>query len=78
MRGDVVDPVAAGALAGWVTGGLILAAGLHHRGHGSMCTVIRTPPGLAGLAIFLLHLAHLFGRFDPFHAASRRIPRRTP
>jgi len=73
-----VDPVAAAALAGWVTGGLILAAGLHRSGHGSMCNAIRTPAGLAGLAVFLLHLAHRLGRLDPFHAASRRIPRRLP
>lgn len=71
-----MDPVAAGALAGWVTGGLILAAGLHRSGHGSMCNAIRTPAGLAGLAVFLLHLAHRLGPADPFHFCAARIPRR--
>lgn len=72
-----LDPVAAGALAGWVTGGLVLAAGLHRTGHGSMCRIIRTPPGWVGLVVFVLHLARAFGPYDPFHFASRHIPRRT-
>lgn len=41
-----------------------------------MCSAIRTIPGLVGMGVFLLHLARLLGRFDPFDFASRRIPPR--
>lgn len=71
-----VDPVAAGAALGWVTGGLVVAASLHRGGHGSMCSAFRTAAGLTCLAVFLAHLGRLWGRFDPFDFASSRIPTR--
>ena len=67
------DPAAA-VLLGWVTGGLALAAWLHRQGHRSMCSQIRRPLGLLGLAAFLAHLADRLGRFDPIYAVSRKIP----
>lgn len=72
----VDDDPAVAVTVGWATGGLLIAAWLHHGGHRPMCSVMRTPAGLTCLAIFLAHLAHLLGRFDPINAASRHIPRR--
>lgn len=70
------DPAAA-VLLGWVTGGLLIAGWLHRQGHRSMCSQIRRPLGLAGLGLFLAHLADVLGPLDLFHAASRRIPVRS-
>ena len=39
-----------------------------------MCSQIRRPLGLLGLAAFLAHLADRLGRFDPIYAVSRKIP----
>ena len=68
--------MAAGAALGVVSGGLLVAAGLHRQGHGSMCSVFRTVPGLAVIVYGLGHLADVWGRFDVIHAVSRRIPQR--
>lgn len=38
----------------------------------------RTPTGWCLQALLVAHFAGRLGRFDPFIAASRRIPRRTP
>jgi hypothetical protein len=71
-----VDPVAAGAALGLVSGSLFVAAGLHREGHGSLCSVARTIPGLTGIVYFLGHVFGVWGRFDAIHAVSRRIPQR--
>jgi hypothetical protein len=72
-----VDPVAAGAALGSISGVLLVAAGLHRGGHGSLCSTVRTVPGLICLGVFLAHLARLLGRCDPFDFASSHIRQRT-
>ena len=69
-----MDDPAVAVTVGWVTGGLLIAAWLHHGGHRPMCSVIRTPGGLVCLGVFLAHLAHMLGPFDPINACSRHIP----
>ena len=73
----VGDDPAAAVLLGWVTGGLLIAAWLHRNGYRSMCSQIRRPAGLVGLAVFLAHLADVLGPADVFHRAADRIPVRS-
>lgn len=75
LDASLEDPTAY-ITAGWATAGLGLAAYCHRQGYRPMCSTIRTPLGLACLALFLAHLAHLLGPLDPINAVSRKIPQR--
>jgi hypothetical protein len=60
--------------AGYLTGGIALTVWLHRSGHRQICHVLRSPAGFVLWAVFTLHLWSR--RLDPFHAATRLIPRR--
>jgi hypothetical protein len=60
----------------WLTVGAALDAGLVHERRRPITHVLRTPPGVAFLAVLCLHVADLLGPVDPFRVAARLIPKR--
>ena len=60
----------------WLGFGAVLDVGLVRDDRRPMTHVLRTPPGVAFLALLCLHVADLLGRFDPFRFVARLIARR--
>lgn len=61
--------------AGWLTGGLLLSFLLGRSGHRQPSQVLRTPAGWLIVAVFVAHLAHALGRWDPFVRLDRLVDR---
>lgn len=78
LRHDPVDHAAEAVWCGLIAAALGWDVWLLRGGHRPLSDVARTPTGWAVQALLLAHFANRLGRFDPFHAASRRITRRQP
>lgn len=70
-----LDP-AAGVWCGLIAAALAWDVWLLRNDHRLLSEAARTRTGWAVQALIAAHFAGRLGRFDPFHAASRRIPRR--
>lgn len=62
--------------AAWLLAGATADVALIRSDRNPITHVLRTPPGIAFLLVFNLHVADVLGRFDPFRLAGRWIPRR--
>lgn len=63
---------------GLVLAGLSADVYLVRNDRRTLSQAARTPAGVIAQVLLLGHFANRLGRFDPFHAAANRIPRRTP
>lgn len=75
---ELVDRHAEAIWCGLIGAALAWDAWLVRTDRRTLSEATRCPVGVAAIGVVLLHFAGLLGRYDPFNAACRHIPRRTP
>jgi hypothetical protein len=73
---EVIDRHAEAIWVGLIGAALAWDAWLVRADRRTLSEATRCPVGVAAITITLLHFAGLLGRYDPFNAACRLIPRR--
>lgn len=74
----VVDRTPEAVWCGLIAAAFAWDVWLVRSGRRLLSDAARTPTGWLLQALLVAHFAGRLGRYDPFIAASRRIPRRTP
>jgi hypothetical protein len=74
---EVLDRHAEAIWAGLIAAALAWDAWLVRTDRRTLSEATHCPAGVAAIGVVLLHFAGLLGRYDPFNAACRRIPRRS-
>ncbi len=67
---------AAAVWGGLIVAGLASDVVLIRGAHRTLSDMARSRAGRVAQVVLLAHFANRLGRFDPFHAAARFIPRR--